>query len=95
MRELEASNGPNATVAIDYFIYRAGLNAGMLVTALRELDAFVFTARIVVNSVQIPARVAEKLAWLGAIFDSSANALQKTPISRPESPSRPLRRAYR
>jgi hypothetical protein len=38
------------------------------------------------NLVQIRARVAEKLGWLGVIFDSSANALQKTLISRPESP---------
>ena len=86
MRELEASDSPNATLAIDYFVYRAGLNAGMLAAALGGLDAFVFTAGIGENSVQIRARVAEKLAWLGVIFDSSANALQKTLISRPESP---------
>ncbi len=86
MRELEASDSLNATLAIDYFVYRAGLNAGMLAAALGGLDAFVFTAGIGENSVKIRARVAEKLAWLGVIFDSSANALQKTLISRPESP---------
>ncbi len=86
MRELEASDSQNATLAIDYFVYRAGLNAGMLAAALGGLDAFVFTAGIGENSVQIRARVAEKLAWLGVIFDSSANELQKTLISRPESP---------
>lgn len=85
MRELEASDSPNARFAIDYFVYRAGLSAGMLAAALGGLDAFVFTAGIGENSVQIRARVAEKLAWLGVILDSSANALQKTLISRPES----------
>src|SRR5208283_1349557 len=30
MRELEASNDPRAAFAIDYFVHRAGLNAGML-----------------------------------------------------------------
>ena len=34
MRELEASNDPNAAFAVDYFVYRAGLNAGMLAAAL-------------------------------------------------------------
>jgi len=86
MRELEASDSPEAALAIDYFVYRAALNAGMLAAALGGLDAFVFTAGIGENSVRIRAQVADKLAWLGVILDSSANAMQKTLISRPESP---------
>jgi acetate kinase len=38
------------------------------------------------NWVQIRARVTKKLGWLGVIFDSSANSLLRTLISRPESP---------
>jgi acetate kinase len=86
MRELEASDSPEAALAIDYFVYRIGLSAGMLAAALGGLDAFVFTAGIGENSANIRARVAEKLAWLGVIFDPSANAQRKTLISRPQSP---------
>ena len=86
MRELEASNSPDAAFAIDYFVYRVGLWAGMLAAALGGLDAFVFTAGIGENSANIRARVAEKLAWLGVILDPSANALRKALISPPQSP---------
>ncbi len=85
MRELEASKDPAAALAIDYFVHRIGLNAGMLAAALGGLDAFVFTAGIGENSALIRARVAEKLAWLGAIFDPVANRSAKAVISRPES----------
>ncbi len=88
MRELEKSDNPDAAMAIDYFVYRIGLNAGMLAAALGGLDAYVFTAGIGENSANIRARVAEKLEWLGAIIDTSANALRKTLISRPQSPVR-------
>lgn len=50
MRELEASTDPQAKLALDYFVYRIGLNAGMLAAALQGLDAFVFTAGIGENS---------------------------------------------
>ena len=84
MRELEASDSPGAALAIDYFVYRIALNTGMLAAALGGLDAFVFTAGIGENSIRIRARVAEKLAWLGAIFDAAANETGKSLISRPE-----------
>ena len=54
MRELEASSDPRAAFAIDYFVYRIGLNAGMLAAALQGLDAFVFTAGIGENSAVDP-----------------------------------------
>jgi len=84
MRELEASDSPDAALAIDYFVYRIALNTGMLAAALGGLDAFVFTAGIGENSIRIRARVAEKLAWLGGIFDATANETGKSLISRPE-----------
>jgi acetate kinase len=73
MRELEASADPRAAFAIDYFVYRIALNAGMLAAALGGLDAFAFTAGIGENSVSIRARVADRLAWLGAKIDAQAN----------------------
>jgi acetate kinase len=85
MRDLESSSDPRARLAVEYFVYRIGLNAGMLAAALGGLDAFVFTAGIGENSAPIRARIAERLAWLGVVFDPAANAAGKSLISRPES----------
>jgi acetate kinase len=85
MRDLESSSDPAAALAVDYFVYRVGLSAGMLAAALAGLDAFVFTAGIGENSVTIRARIAEKLAWLGVAFDATANTERKPLISLPQS----------
>jgi acetate kinase len=85
VRELEKSTDPRAAFAIDYFVYRVGLNAGTLAAALGGLDAFVFTAGIGENSATMRARIAEKLAWLGVALDADANAARKSLISRPDS----------
>jgi acetate kinase len=81
VRELEASTSPAATLALDYFVYRIGLCAGMLAGALGGLDAFVFTAGIGENSVSMRARIAERLAWLGAELDPLANEARQLRIS--------------
>jgi acetate kinase len=85
MRELEASADPKAKLAIDYFVYRIGLNAGMLASALQGLDAFVFTAGIGENSAAIRARVVEQLGWLGASLDPAENGKHARLISRSDS----------
>jgi acetate kinase len=82
MRELQASADPRAAFAIDYFAHRVGLSAGMLAAALGGLDAFVFTAGIGENSPVIRERIAQKLAWLGAELDASANAASDLVISK-------------
>jgi acetate kinase len=70
---------------VDYFVYRIGLNAGLLAAALGGLDAFVFTAGIGENSVSIRARIAEKLAWLGVALDPAENRKHAGRISRSDS----------
>jgi acetate kinase len=85
MRELQTSAQPAAKLAIDYFVYRISLHAGMLAAALGGLDAFVFTAGIGENSATIRARIAETLRWLGAELDDAANAAGGPRISRPGS----------
>lgn len=85
MRELEASADPRAAFAIDYFVYRIGLSAGMLAAAMEGLDGFVFTAGIGENSVSIRGRVAERLAWLGVAIDPVENGKHATRISRSDS----------
>ena len=85
MRELETSEDPKAKLAVDYFVYRIGLNAGMLAAALQGLDAFVFTAGIGENSVRIRARIAEQLRWLGVTLDEAENSRHARLISRSDS----------
>jgi acetate kinase len=85
MRELEASEDPKAKLAIDYFVYRIGLNAGMLAAALQGVDAFVFTAGIGENSVHIRARVADQLGWLGVTLDEAENSRHARLISGSDS----------
>ncbi len=85
VRELEASPDPKAQFALDYFAYRVGLCAGMLAAALGGVDGFVFTAGIGENSPSMRARIAERLAWLGGVLDTEANAAGASRISAPGS----------
>jgi acetate kinase len=85
MRELQSSAEPRAKLAVDYFVYRIGLHAGMLAAALGGLDAFVFTAGIGENSPDIRARIADKLTWLGVSFDRAANAAGGPLLSHAQS----------
>jgi acetate kinase len=85
VRELEQSADPKAAFALDYFVYRVGLFAGMLAAALGGLDGFVFTAGIGENSPTMRARIAERLAWLGATLDKEANLARSRLISRADS----------
>ena len=96
MRDLLASDEPGAAFAVDHFVHRAGLMAGLLAAALGGLDAFVFTAGIGENSPPIRARIAERLAWLGAEIDPEANAAgrgasPRRPAASRSSSSRPMR----
>ena len=85
MRELEASADPRAAFAIEFFVYRISLCAGMLAAALGGVDGFVFTAGIGENSISIRARAAERLAWLGAKLDQQVNASGEGRISSADS----------
>ncbi|WP_027997727.1 acetate/propionate family kinase [Sinorhizobium arboris] len=82
MRDLLESGDPRATFAIDHFVHRCALNAGMLAAALGGLDAFVFTAGIGERSAPIRARISEGLAWLGAELDPAANDAGASIISK-------------
>jgi acetate kinase len=85
MRELETSDDPGAILAVEYFVYRIGLNAGMLAAALQGLDAFVFTAGMGENSVRIRARIVDRLGWLGVTLDEAENSRHARLISRSDS----------
>jgi acetate kinase len=81
MRDLLESDRPEAAFAVDHFVHRCALNAGMLAAALGGVDAFVFTAGIGERSAPIRARIAERLGWLGATLDPAANEAAATVIS--------------
>lgn len=85
MRELLTSDNPRAALAVDYFVYRASLFAGMLAAALQGVDALVFTAGVGENSAPVRAAIAAKLGWLGVSIDADANEKHARLISRPES----------
>jgi acetate kinase len=85
VRELLESAESGAALALDHFVYRIGLYAGMLAAALGGLDAFVFTAGIGERSAVMRARIAERLAWLGVMLDPAANAAGKPTISQEQS----------
>ena len=85
MRELQSSSDPRANFAVEYFVYRVALHAGMLAAALQGLDAFVFTAGIGEHSDTIRAKIADRLKWLGVSLDATENARHAALISRPDS----------
>jgi acetate kinase len=85
MRDLLASDEPGAGFALDHFIHRCALHAGELAAALGGLDAFVFTAGVGEHAPTIRARIAARLAWLGADIDPGANEAGATRISTPDS----------
>jgi acetate kinase len=85
VRDLLDNATPGAALAMDYFIYRVSLHAGMLAAALGGLDAFVFTAGIGEKSAIVRQRISERLSWLGAKLDSTANDTGAPVISQAKS----------
>ena len=82
VRELLKSRDPGAKRALDYFVYRIALSAGMLAAAMNGIDGFVFTAGIGENAPAIREAVAQRIAWLGLDLDTEANARGEACISR-------------
>jgi len=85
VRELLASPDPRAKPALDHFVYRISLFAGMLAAALGGIDGLVFTAGIGENAPAIREAVAKRLTWLGLDLDAKANASGEARISNKES----------
>jgi acetate kinase len=73
MRDLLASDEPEARLAVDHFVYRIGRELGSLAAALKGLDALVFTAGIGEHAAPIRARVCRDAAWLGVTLDDESN----------------------
>jgi acetate kinase len=82
VRDLLDSEDPRAKRALDHFVYRIALAAGMLASAMGGIDGFVFTAGIGENAPSIREAVAKRLTWLGLELDAEANAEGGRRISR-------------
>ncbi|HXV24335.1 MAG TPA: acetate kinase [Alphaproteobacteria bacterium] len=85
VRDLLESQDPRAKRALDHFVYRIALSAGMLASAMGGIDGFVFTAGIGENAPAIREAVAKRLAWLGLELDAEANKKGSPRISRENS----------
>lgn len=74
MRELEASDRPEAAEAIDYFVFRIRRELGAMAASQGGIDALVFCGGIGENSALVRRRVCEDMEWLGIAIDETANA---------------------
>jgi acetate kinase len=86
MRQLLASNAPEAAEAIELFVYRISRELGSLVAALNGIDALVFTGGIGEHAAPVRARVCEQAGWLGICLDPAANLRGGPRIGAADSP---------
>ena len=73
MRELEASDLPEAQQAIEYFVFRIRRELGGLAAVLSGLDSVVFCGGIGEHAWRVRERVLEGMEWIGVELDRTAN----------------------
>jgi acetate kinase len=86
MRELEASDAPEAREAIGYFVFRIRRELGGLAAVLRGLDAVAFCGGIGENAWRVREQVLEGMEWIGIELDQDANKQNQQIISAANSP---------
>lgn len=69
MRTLEASALPQAAIAIEYFVEQVLREVAAMASALRGMDALVFTGGIGENAAALRQRIVEGAAWMGLQSD--------------------------
>jgi len=85
MRELEASDQPEAAQAIDYFVFRIRRELGGMAAVLNGLDAIVFAGGIGEHAWQVRERVLRDMDWIGIKLDAKANRASAQVISHARS----------
>lgn len=85
MRDLLASDKPEAAQAVSMFCDRVAQQIATLAAMLGGLDAVIFTAGIGERSAPIRAAICERLTWLGAELDTAANDAGEARIAAPGS----------
>ena len=85
MRELEASESPEAAQAIEYFVFRIRRELGGLAAVLKGIDAVVFCGGIGEHAWRVRERVLEGMEWIGIELDRTANRASELVISSDRS----------
>ena len=85
MRELLASDKPEAKEAVDLFCYRIVREIGSLAAAIGGLDALVFTGGIGEHAAPVREAVCRQLGWLGLELAADANTAAALKISSSSS----------
>ena len=80
MRELLASQSPDASQALEYYVARLRREIGSMAAALGGLDGLVFSGGVGENAAEIRERVVEELGFLGLSLDQTANRQRETRI---------------
>lgn len=73
MRELQASDAPQAAEAIDYYVFRIRRELGAMAAVLGGIDGLVFCGGIGENSGVIRSKVCDGMEWLGIDLDEALN----------------------
>jgi acetate kinase len=87
MRELEASNTPQARDAIAYFVSRIRRELGGLAATVNGAEAIVFTAGIGEHSWKVREAALKDMEWMGIHLDAEANRANAEIISAKDSPT--------
>ena len=74
VRDLEAAGTPEASLALDVFVYQVKKTIGAYAAAMGGLDAVAFTGGIGENSACLRERCCAGLEFLGIELDASRNA---------------------
>jgi len=85
LRTLEAAGTPEASAAIDYFVFRIRRELGAMAAILGGVDAIAFAGGIGENGVSIRERALQGFEWLGVELDSHRNRAGETVISSDRS----------
>lgn len=81
VRDLEASDWPEAKQALDYFCSRVAVGIAAMAGELGGLDGVIFTAGVGENAPHIRRDISQRLAWLGASLDPLANLAGQRDLS--------------
>ncbi len=90
MRELLASNSPDAQLAVDLYCYRIRKYIGAYLAVLGGVDGVLIGGGVGENSARVRAEIISEMAWLGITLQVSSNEQRgggERCISLPESAS--------
>lgn len=86
MRELEASDRPEARQAVEYFTFRIRRELGAMAASLEGIDALIFCGGIGEHSAHVREAICAPMAWMGISVAAEANAANARELSREGAP---------